>query len=54
MTRTTERPVPVAFSHPTSAEARGPAHTGDAPAARQVEFTAPGGPASRRAAPLTP
>lgn len=41
MTHTTERPVPVAFSHPASAEARVQAHTGDVPAARQVEFTAP-------------
>ncbi|WP_459707632.1 hypothetical protein [Actinophytocola sp. KF-1] len=50
MSHTTERPVPVTFSHPAAAEARGPAHACDAPAARQVEFTAPGAarPARRR------
>ncbi len=42
MSHTTERPVPVAFSHPTAAEARAKARTGGVPAARQVEFTAPG------------
>ena len=42
MSRTTEPPVPMAFSHPTAAEARAQAHTGGVPAARQVEFTAPG------------
>jgi hypothetical protein len=41
MSRTTERPEPMAFSHPTTAEARAQARTGGSPAARQVEFTAP-------------
>ncbi|MDQ3786590.1 MAG: hypothetical protein M3422_05015 [Actinomycetota bacterium] len=42
MSRSTARPVPMAFSHPTAAEARAQARTGGTPAARQVEFTAPG------------
>ena len=41
MTDTTQRPVPVAFSHPATAEAHVPAHPGQVPAARQVEFTPP-------------
>jgi hypothetical protein len=47
MNDTTPRPVPMAFSHPSTAEARVPAHE---PAARHVQFTAPvaARPADRR------
>lgn len=37
----TDRPAPVAFSHPTTEEPRQQARTDEDAAARDVEFTAP-------------
>ena len=41
MPDTTDRPAPMAFSHPTTEEPRRQAGAEEDPAARDVEFTAP-------------